>query len=74
MPGHHDASNEYTTVEEAVNATFWAKEWGLAGMMTWDINRDTDQRMDYPQGDDNLYQTGLPDATYLDAISEELNS
>ncbi len=42
--------------------------------MTWDINRDTDQAKGYPEGEDNLYQTGLPDATYLNTISETLNS
>ena len=38
--GHHDASTEYTSVEDAVTATQMALEEGLGGMMTWDINRD----------------------------------
>ena len=38
--GHHDASNEYTSVEDAVTATQMALEEGLGGVMTWDINRD----------------------------------
>ena len=42
--------------------------------MTWDINRDTDQCKGNAQGEDNLYQTGLPDATYLNEISLTLNS
>lgn len=74
MPGYHDAANEYTSIDDAKNATYWAKEWGLAGVMTWDINRDTEQRMDYAKGDDNLYQTGQPDGTYLDTLSSEINS
>ena len=44
------------------------------GMMTWDINRDTDQRMNYPAGADNLYQTGQGKATYINAISSVINS
>ena len=40
MPGHHDAGNEYTSVEDAVAATNYALEKGLGGVMTWDINRD----------------------------------
>lgn len=96
MPGHHDAGNEYTSLDDALNSTRFAKSSGLAGkfslecdhasdqitnmstwmligMMTWDINRDCDQRKGYPQGDDNLFQTGLPPATFLNAISAELN-
>ena len=38
--GHHDASNEYTSVEDAVTATEMALVEGLGGVMTWDINRD----------------------------------
>ena len=46
----------------------------LLGIMTWDINRDTDQRMNYPAGADNLYQTGQGKATYINAISSVINS
>ena len=31
MPGHHDAANEYTSLDDARNATEYAKEFGLAG-------------------------------------------
>ena len=41
--------------------------------MTWDINRDTDQRMGYIQGDNNLYQTGQGRGKYLNEISKTLN-
>jgi len=73
MPGHHDAGNEYTSIEDAVEATRDAKQQGLGGMMTWDINRDTDKRMDYPQGQDNLYQTGKSKAAFINAISKAIN-
>lgn len=43
-------------------------------MMTWDINRDCPQRMDYPYGEDNLYQTGKPEAEYLNLVSSIINS
>ena len=35
--GHHDASNEYTSIEDTVAM---ARERGLGGVMTWNINRD----------------------------------
>ena len=31
MPGHHDAGNEYTSLEDAEKATRDAMELGLAG-------------------------------------------
>ena len=31
MPGHHDAGNEYTSIEDAVEATRDAKQQGLGG-------------------------------------------
>jgi hypothetical protein len=46
----------------------------MAGMMTWDINRDTDQRMSYPKGADNVYQTGQGKGTYINAMSLLINS
>ena len=106
MPGHHDAGNEYTSLEDTIKATKEAMDMGLAGtnkkwvklihftealhaericihtihnslyilgIMTWDINRDTDQRMNYPAGTDNLYQTGQGKATYINAISSAIN-
>ena len=33
MPGHHDAGNEYTSVEDAKNATKNAMNLGLAGRL-----------------------------------------
>ena len=33
MPGHHDAGNEYTSVEDAKKATKDAMELGLAGIL-----------------------------------------
>ena len=40
MPGHHDAGNEYTSLQDAVEAAQFVLERGLGGIMTWDINRD----------------------------------
>ena len=31
MPGHHDAGNEYTSIEDAQTAALFAKEQGLGG-------------------------------------------
>ena len=41
--------------------------------MTWDINRDCDQRKEFGQGEDNLYQTGQPPATFVNHLSTILN-
>jgi len=73
MPGHHDAGNEYTSLEDAQNAALYAKEQGLGGVMTWDINRDCDQRMNYGPGQDNLYQTGQPKAAFINLLSQTIN-
>jgi len=73
MPGHHDAGNEYTSIEDAQTAAIFAKEQGLGGVMTWDINRDCDQRMNYAPGQDNLYQTGQPRAAFVDLLSQTIN-
>ena len=44
------SANEYTSLEDAVDAVDYVKSQDLAGVMTWDINRDCDQRMNYPAG------------------------
>ena len=31
MPGHHDAGNEYTSLEDAIKATKEAMDMGLSG-------------------------------------------
>ena len=38
MPGHHDAGNEYTSLEDAQNAALYAKEQGLGGKYTMPPN------------------------------------
>merc|ERR1712236_98360 len=58
MPGHHDAGNEYTSVEDAAAVTRYVVEKGLGGVMTWDINRDCSGRQGNPDGGDTLWQTG----------------
>ena len=37
MPGHHDASNEYTSLDDAKKATRDAMDMGLAGTKTENI-------------------------------------
>jgi len=73
MPGHSDAPNEYTSLEDAENAARYAKEQGLGGVMTWDLNRDAYQRKNYPAGEDNLGQTGQADGAYINLLSQTLN-
>ena len=38
MPGHHDAGNEYTSLEDAQNAALYAKEQGLGGKYSLNYN------------------------------------
>ena len=33
MPGHHDAGNEYTSIEEAESGAKYAKSQGLGGKL-----------------------------------------
>merc|ERR1711942_170905 len=73
MPGHADAASEYVSLEDARTKAAYTLENGLGGMMTWDVNRDCKQRMNYGPGEDNLYQTGKGDGVYLDALSAALN-
>lgn len=73
MPGHSDAPNEYTSIEDAVSVADFVLANGLAGAMTWDINRDCRRRMYYEDGEDNLYQTGQKDGLFIDTLSARLN-
>ena len=44
MPGQHDASTEYTKLEDAIEFAEYVRDTGMAGVMVWDVNRDTDHR------------------------------
>jgi len=74
MPGHSDAPNEYTSIEDAVSVADYVITNGLAGAMTWDVNRDCRKRMYYEEGEDNLFQTGQADGLFIDTLSGRLNS
>ena len=39
MPGHHDAANEYTSLEDAERIANLAIEYGLAGLNILWINK-----------------------------------
>jgi len=73
MPGHSDAPNEYTSIEDAVSVADYVLANGLAGAMTWDVNRDCRKRMYYEEGEDNLFQTGQADGLFIDTLSSRLN-
>ncbi len=72
MPGHADDPNEYVTIENAKTIAQYVKQNGLGGVMMWDITRDTNHRTGYV-GQDNIYETGQPDGSYLNAISDNLS-
>jgi len=74
MPGHSDAPNEYTSIEDAVSVADYVLANGLAGAMTWDVNRDCRARMYYEEGEDNLFQTGQADGLFIDTLSANLNN
>merc|ERR1719490_173349 len=74
MPGHSDAPNEYTSIEDTVSVAEYVLANGLAGAMTWDVNRDCRARMYYEEGEDNLFQTGQADGLFIDTLSGSLNN
>jgi len=47
-------------------------EDGYAGVTTWSVNRDTNHRWSHPEGNCDDFQTGLPDGSYIEAISAKL--
>ena len=52
-----------------------AKSSGLAGVMVWSINKDTNHRFKHPyDGACTPTQTGLPDGTYHKAIGQIMHS
>ena len=69
MPGCHDASDEFTSVDDAKTAAQQVAKMGLAGIMMWDINRDTNHRSQ----SGCLYETGKPDGTYVTAMSQGIS-
>ena len=44
MPGWNDSSNEFTHISDAKDAGNYVASNGLAGVVMWDINRDTNHR------------------------------
>lgn len=68
MPGKQDDPDVQTSVDDAKNIAQYVKEKGFGGVMIWDVNRDTDHRTGYSPGS-NLQETGLPDGTYVNAVS-----
>ncbi len=70
MPGHADDPSEYVTPQDAINIANEVKTTNLGGVMIWDVNRDTNHRPGHPG--DNVYETGLPDGTFINAISSAL--
>lgn len=62
-------------VEEAMAYSEKAKSLGLAGVMVWSVNKDTNHRFEHLyDGDCGRYQTGLPDGTYHTAIGQVMHS
>merc|ERR1712142_1220072 len=51
----------------------FVREGGYGGVLTWSINEDTSNRGDNPSGACNQFQTGQPDASYVNTISHILN-
>ena len=69
MPGAHDCPTEYTNLTMALDAASYVRDNGMAGVMIWDVNRDTDHR----SRPGALYQTGQPDGTFMMAVAAELS-
>ena len=62
---------ESVDIQKAINYTNYVKNEGLAGIMTWSLNRDTNHRTN--SSDCNNLQTGEADGTFLKTINENLN-
>jgi len=60
-------------IEDAMDAAVLAKQYKLGGVMTWSINKDTNKRMDNWDGACNEFQTGMEDASFVNAISSIIN-
>ena len=60
-------------IEDAMDAAVRAKSYKLGGMMTWSINKDTSKRGDNWEGKCDEFQTGIPDASFVNAISSIIN-
>ena len=60
------------SIDQAIEAAKYVQSYGMAGIMTWSLNRDTNHRNE-PQGVCNEFQTGYTDGTYLQAIHDTLN-
>jgi chitinase len=69
MPGCHDAANELTSLDDAKSFAKYVKANGMAGLMIWSANRDTDHRTGVSGC---LYQTGKPDGSYANTMAAEL--
>lgn len=73
MPGQADDPQEYVTASQAEAIAQQVQQLGLAGMMMWDANRDTNHRTGCVPNQSSVYQTGQPDGTYINAISNALH-
>ena len=60
-------------LERAAELARYVKDEGLAGVMTWSWNRDTDHRVS-ANGTCNSLQTGQPDGSFLNVIYNELQN
>jgi len=58
---------------KAVETAEYVKAYGMAGVMTWSINRDTNHRIE-PVGSCTDLQAGYEDGTYLKTIHSALNN
>lgn len=73
MPGQADDPNENVSASQAAAIAHQAQQLGLAGVMIWDANRDTNHRTGCTPNQSSVYQTGQPDGTYINAISNALH-
>jgi GH18 family chitinase len=67
MPGRHDAPNEFTSLEDSKKAAEYVVSSGMAGVMLWSLNRDTNHRTG---ASGTVFETGMEDGSYIKCISE----
>ena len=66
--------SENVDLEKAALYARYVKDEGLAGVMTWSWNRDTDHRISSTTNECNYWQTGEPDGSFFNAIYNELQN
>ena len=70
--GCNQSPFEQVDMAKAADEAQYVKDQGLAGVMTWSLNRDTDHRTSASNGHCNALQTEEADGTFIQIICDVL--